>query len=159
MGLFSFLKRAGSKILGGGSSNSAVEVDRTAEEAENREKASLLKSVVESQGFRVTNLDVEYDGDKATVYGEVSEQSDREKIVLALGNVSGVSVVDDRMSVTNPKPEARFYEVKKGDSLSKISKEMYGDPMKYQQIFEANQPMLKNMDLIYPGQVLRIPAL
>ncbi len=42
--------------------------------------------------------------------------------------------------------------------LSKIAKEFYGDAMKYPEIFEANKPMLKSADLIYPGQVLRIPA-
>ena len=63
------------------------------------------------------------------------------------------------MSVVTPEPEATFYTVKEGDSLSKIAKEVYGDMMKYPVIFEANKPMLKSEDLIYPGQVLRIPAL
>ena len=45
-----------------------------------------------------------------------------------------------------------------GDTLSKIAKEMYGDANKYPVIFEANKPMLKDPDKIYPGQVLRIPA-
>jgi nucleoid-associated protein YgaU len=53
--------------------------------------------------------------------------------------------------------QSRTYTVKSGDSLSKIAKEMYGDASKYPQIFEANQPMLKDPDKIYPGQVLRIP--
>jgi len=61
--------------------------------------------------------------------------------------------------VSTPEPEARFYTVKKGDYLSKISKEVYGNATKYNIIFEANKPMLKNPDLIYPGQVLRIPNL
>ncbi|MCB2222594.1 MAG: LysM peptidoglycan-binding domain-containing protein [Actinobacteria bacterium] len=55
--------------------------------------------------------------------------------------------------------QSKFYEVKKGDTLSKIAKEFYGDGSKYPAIFEANKPMLKSADLIYPGQVLRIPAL
>ena len=44
-----------------------------------------------------------------------------------------------------------------GDNLSKISKQYYGTPNKYPQIFEANKPMLTHPDKIYPGQVLRIP--
>ena len=52
---------------------------------------------------------------------------------------------------------SRTYTVVKGDTLSKISKEMYGDANKYNTIFEANKPMLKDPDKIYPGQVLRIP--
>lgn len=53
--------------------------------------------------------------------------------------------------------QSRTYTVKSGDTLSKIAKEMYGDANQYPQIFEANQPMLKDPDKIYPGQVLRIP--
>jgi len=52
---------------------------------------------------------------------------------------------------------SKTYTVKAGDTLSKISKEMYGDANQYQRIFEANQPMLKDPDKIYPGQMLRIP--
>ena len=71
----------------------------------------------------------------------------------------GISSVDDRMSVVAPEPEAVFYEVKSGDSLSKIAKAQYGDANKYNAIFEANKPMLKDPNLIYPGQMLRIPQL
>ncbi|MCL4143628.1 UNVERIFIED_CONTAM: hypothetical protein GTU68_030037 [Idotea baltica] len=102
-------------------------------------------------------MEVELDNDKITVYGQANTQEDREKVILALGNVEGIATVDDRISVTNPAPEAVFYEVQGGDSLSKIAAAHYGDPMAYQRIFEANQPMLSHPDKIYPGQVLRIP--
>ena len=52
---------------------------------------------------------------------------------------------------------AQFVTVEKGDTLSAISKRVYGDPNKYQKIFEANKPLLSHPDKIYPGQVLRIP--
>jgi len=55
--------------------------------------------------------------------------------------------------------DSKTYTVVKGDSLSKIAKAVYGDAMKYPAIFEANKPMLKDPDKIYPGQVLRIPKL
>lgn len=54
---------------------------------------------------------------------------------------------------------SKTYTVESGDTLSKIAKSQYGDASKYTQIFEANKPMLKDPDKIYPGQVLRIPAL
>ena len=54
---------------------------------------------------------------------------------------------------------SKFYTVESGDTLSKIAQEQYGDGSKYPIIFEANTPMLKSADLIYPGQVLRIPPL
>ena len=56
-----------------------------------------------------------------------------------------------------PKPE-QTYTVVGGDNLSKIAKKFYGNASQYTVIFEANKPMLKDPDKIYPGQVLRIPA-
>jgi nucleoid-associated protein YgaU len=49
------------------------------------------------------------------------------------------------------------YTVQKGDTLSKISKQYYGDPNQYNRIFEANRDQLKDPDRIFPGQVLKIP--
>ena len=94
-----------------------------------------------------------------TVGGKVPSQQEKEKVILVLGNTQGVARVDDRLVVEVPEPAATLYTVKSGDSLSKIAKEHYGDAMKYPVIFEANQPMLKDPDKIYPGQVLRIPPL
>ena len=47
--------------------------------------------------------------------------------------------------------------VKKGESLSKIAKHYYGDPMQYKKIFSANTDILKDPDMIHPDQVLVIP--
>jgi nucleoid-associated protein YgaU len=82
-----------------------------------------------------------------------------EKIVLCAGNVSGVAKVNNRMTTDKSEAEAKYYTVVAGDNLSKISKAQYGDANKYMKIFEANKPMLKDPDKIYPGQVLRIPPL
>jgi nucleoid-associated protein YgaU len=88
----------------------------------------------------------------------VKSQADKEKIVLAVGNVDHVAQVDDQMTVAEPAPASQFYTVQSGDNLSKIAKQYYGDANQYNKIFEANRPLLKNADDIYPGQVLRIPA-
>ena len=154
MGLFSFLKKAGSAVL-----RNDAEANASKAEAAKAKKIELLHSIVLSTGLEVENLELELDDDTVTVYGQVDSQSDKEKVVLVLGNVEGIASVDDRISVVNPQPEAIFYEVKPGDSLSKIAKSHYGDAMKYMLIFEANQPLLKDPNLIYPGQVLRIPHL
>ena len=71
---------------------------------------------------------------------------------------TGVVQVNDGMSVDFSEPEAVYYTVVSGDTLSKISKVNYGDANKYMVIFEANKPMLTHPDKIYPGQALRIPA-
>lgn len=153
MGLFSFLKNAGAKLLG-----KKAESNEAAEAADNATRGLLLKSIIESSGVGIENLDVVLDDDKVTVYGQTESIEDKEKIVLIAGNVEGIATVDDRISVVAP-VQSRFHEVKSGDTLSKISKEVYGDPMKYNVIFEANKPMLSHPDKIYPGQMLRIPNL
>ncbi len=51
----------------------------------------------------------------------------------------------------------QWHEVKKGETLSKIAQQYYGDASLYPKIFEANQDVLKNPDLIRVGQKLRIP--
>ena len=50
-----------------------------------------------------------------------------------------------------------YYEILKGDTLSGIAKKCYGDAMAYPRLFEANREGIKNPDLIYPGQKIRIP--
>lgn len=153
MGLFSFIKNAGAKVFGIGKT--------TEEEAkiEAVKNAAKLSSAVEALGLNVENLSIQIDGDTATVYGKAENQATREKVVLVVGNTDGIASVDDQMTTAIQEPEAQFHTVVSGDSLSKIAKVYYGDPMKYPEIFEANKPMLTHPDKIYPGQVLRIPVL
>jgi nucleoid-associated protein YgaU len=72
------------------------------------------------------------------------------------------SDVEGGSSSTAPSPSTGFgsgrtYTVRKGDSLSKIAKREYGDAQQWPRIFEANRDTIKDPDLIYPGQVVRIP--
>ena len=53
--------------------------------------------------------------------------------------------------------EPRIYVVQRGDSLSKIAKEVYGNAGRWKEIFEANRDQIKDPNLIRPGQELRIP--
>ncbi len=155
MGIFDFVKDAGAKLLGKDDGGDKALMEQNQEMI----FANKLKRHIMALGFEVEQLKVGFDDGVATVHGKAKNQQEKEKVILALGNTEGVSRVDDRMDVGAPEPEAKFYTVKKGDSLSKIAKEYYGDAMKYPAIFEANKPMLKDPNLIYPGQVLRIPAL
>jgi len=52
----------------------------------------------------------------------------------------------------------RSYTVVKGDSLSKIAKALLGDAKRWREIHELNRDVIDNPDLIYPGQVFKIPA-
>lgn len=165
MGIFSFVKNAGKKIFGGDDEvkeqQAQAHADAVAREAmalqrKRKREAAIAKSITDL-GLQVEELKVSCDGDAACLEGKVTDQATREKVVLVAGNVDGIAEVDDRLVVTNPEPEAKFYTVVKGDTLSKIAKEQYGKASLYPKIFEANRPMLEDPDKIYPGQVLRIP--
>ena len=54
-------------------------------------------------------------------------------------------------------PYAQYHVVQKGDTLSKIAEQYYGDMMLYPKIFEANRDILSDPNKIKPGQRLRIP--
>lgn len=153
MGLFSFIKGAGSKVFGKKEADAPIE-----EKAELR--ASALLQHVKDLELPFNKLRIIVKDDDVTVEGEVKTQEDAEKIILAIGNVEGVDQVDSNgLVVVEEKPEAQFHVVEKGEYLSKIAKQYYGDANKYNVIFEANKPMLTHPDKIYPGQVLRIPEL
>ena len=168
MGLFSFIKNAGAKVFGIGKTTEEEKAEAKAranakaasEELKSEEQAARkLEMTIQDLMLKVENLNITIDDDQATITGKAYDQSTKEKVVLVVGNTNGIATVDDQMSVDHQEPEAKFYTVVKGDTLSKIAKEYYGNANKYQQIFEANRPMLKDANLIYPGQVLRIPNL
>lgn len=155
MGVFSFLKNAGAKLF----KRKEEEADPATVEAIREENMKAMLDAVTALELDLQDFYLNLQGDKVTVFGEAASQADKEKVILAVGNTEGIATVEDRMTVAQPEPEAKFYEVKKGDSLSKIAKEFYGNAMKYPVIFEANKPMLKDPNLIYPGQMLRIPPI
>lgn len=161
MSLISFIKEAGEKLFNIDKPEAAAARPPADVAALNQKASEAILAYVKTQNFEVQNLAVAYDGASmtATVSGVAADQATREKIVLCCGNVGAVEKVNDQLSVTAASEASRYYTVSSGDSLSKISKEVYGNANHYQAIFEANQPMLKSADRIYPGQVLRIPPL
>ena len=168
MSLISFVKEAGEKLFGRHAQaatpapSAAPTADASADaSAANSAAADAILGYIKSQNLSATGLTVTFDGATSTVsvFGVAPDQATKEKIALCCGNVAGVEKGNNMMSVDQSAPEATYYTVVPGDNLSKISKANYGDPNKYMKIFEANKPMLKDPDKIYPGQVLRIPPL
>jgi nucleoid-associated protein YgaU len=153
MGLIDFIRSAGEKVFGTGDAAAAP----TTDEAVLTKRATALEEHVKRLAIPVEGLKIKVAGDVAYVKGTTATQDDREKVLLAVGNVEGIARVEDRIEVATPAPEARYYTVVKGDTLSAIAKKHYGDANQYPKVFEANKPMLKHPDKIYPGQVLRIP--
>jgi len=166
MGLFSFIKDAGAKLLGVDEEKEAQAAPAAAgpDPAEVRRKIDqkrglALLRTIQDLDLKVEDLQVSVQGDRAHVRGEVPDQATREKVILVAGNTRGIAQVEDDIEVDAAEPEATFYTVEAGDTLWKIAKEHYGEGGKYMLIFEANKPMLQDPDKIYPGQVLRIPPL
>ena len=157
MGLFTFIKEAGEKLFG---HKEAEQADSPEEKTRlNQAAAQAIFEHINSLGLKWSNLMVSFTSGQVSISGSTPDQENREKIILAAGNVQGVDNVEDHLTVEAPAAEARFYTVVSGDTLSKIAAEQYGNASKYPVIFEANKPMLKDPNKIYPGQNLRIPPL
>jgi LysM repeat protein len=129
-------------------------ITKGAEQANALELIQMLRQL----GITIEGGTLTVQGDEVTITGQASDNAEREKAILVLGNTKGIARVNDQMNVSSPQTQSQFYEVKSGDTLSKIAKQFYGDANRYSAIFEANKPMLKDPDEIYPGQTLRIPA-
>lgn len=169
MGLIASIKEAGEKLFGHKAVEEAqAQIAAAPDDADakanvdelNRKAGDAIVAYIHAQNLDATDLKVDFDRAAATVTvsGVAPDQETREKIVLCCGNVTGVEKVDDALTVEESAAEAQYYTVVRGDTLSKISKEYYGNANQYMRIFEANKPMLSHPDKIYPGQVLRLPA-
>jgi nucleoid-associated protein YgaU len=149
MGLFDFVVDVGKALFGGGEPETP------------EDHAQALKKELDSMELGTEGVEVEVEGDTAVLKGNVADQSIFEKAVLAVGNTLGVSHVktDDVKVAAADAGEARMHTVQKGETLWGIAQEAYGNGAKYNEIFEANRPMLTHPDKIYPGQMLRLPPL
>lgn len=165
MGLFSFITNAGKKIFGGG--HKEVEVGEPVKQLDESQLDAIRKHVA-SLGLNIKDLNVRLDGPGAiTLTGEVSGKADYEKAGLMAGNVMGITTVNNQITVAAPvaaaaiteEPDSDTYTIKKGDTLWAIAATHYGNGAQYPEIVKANQPMIKDADEIYPGQVLRLPKL
>ena len=150
MGFFDFISDAGKKVLGKG------------------DDAVAVKEEIESsfEGLPVDGLTVNVEGDTITLAGIAQDYPTREKVILIAGNIEGIAQVDadqlitmEQISEENVReiPEEIFYTIEKGDNLWGIATKFYDDGSKYTHIVDANIEVIKDADLIYPGQAIRIP--
>lgn len=100
MGLFNFVKEAGEKlwdsVTGGDDQNKKLQEHIT--------KLNLPGS---------DKIDVKVADGKASISGDAISQELKEKVLIAVGNVAGITAVEDNVNVEQPATEARFYTVKK----------------------------------------------
>ena len=147
MGIFSFAKDIGDKIFNRDDekhqANKETQADSAAPAATTEPSAqsvaNLLLRRIQQQNLNISNLKVKYNGstDTAEISGSAKTQADREKAIIAIGNVQNVAKVIDNINIEQDAPESTMYTVKSGDSLSKIAKDVYGSANEYMKIFES----------------------
>lgn len=112
------------------------------------------------QELNIQNGDVQEENGTLKIKGTASTQYEKNLLWDKIKEIGGESPADIVADIDVA--ETSFFHkhtVKSGESLSKIAKQYYGDPMKYKAIFEANTNILKNPDVIHPDQELIIPNL
>jgi nucleoid-associated protein YgaU len=144
MGLFGFMKDVGASLFGKGK----------------KEEEAITELLNNDLPGKIQNLKVDFSKGVVTLNGTCDSHATKEKAILLAGNVKGVESVNDLgLQAPEPVETTEFYTIQRGDTLWKIAKQYYGNGSKYPVIFEANREVIKNPDLIYPGQVVRIPKL
>lgn len=149
MGLFDFAKDIGSKLF----SNEA-------------EAAEKISAHILADNPGIEDLSAAYKDGQVTLIGVTDSSEAAQKTVLMAGNVEGVTEVIAKIEITEDDTDietafepdnVEYYVIESGDSLSKIAKKYYQNAMAYPRIFDANREVIKDPDLIYPGQKIRIP--
>jgi nucleoid-associated protein YgaU len=135
-----------------------------------KQKYQSVLNSMNMQQVRLLNLNME--GDKLLIRGEAASQDAKNKVwdQIKLVDPSYADLTADISVNEQAQPQTqsagagvgggenvRRYTVKAGDSLSKISREFYGDANQYTKIFEANRDQLRDPNKIQPGQQLVIP--
>jgi len=150
MGFFDFVSNAGKKLLGQG------------------DDAATIKEEIETsfETLPVDGLVVTVEDETVILAGVAQDYPTREKAILIAGNIEGIAQVNAEQLVTLEQiseenvreiPEEIFYTIVKGDTLWAIATKFYDDGSKYTHIVDANIEVIKDPDLIYPGQAIRIP--
>ena len=136
-----------------------------------KQKYQQALDTISREGVRLTHLHVQ--DNKLFIQGAAPSQEIKNdvwnKIKAADASYSDLTA-DISVDTSLPQPakaqaataggatsSGRTYQVKPGDSLSKIAKEFYGNANEYQKIFEANRDKLSDPNKIQAGQELVIP--
>jgi nucleoid-associated protein YgaU len=134
-----------------------------------KQKYASVLTTIQQQQIRLSHVHIQ--DNKLFIQGIAPSEQAKNKVweEIKLVNPNWAQDLTADISVDpNAKPaegqaaggseaQKRTYTVRPGDSLSKISKELYGNANEYMKIFEANRGVLSDPDKISPGQTLTIP--
>jgi nucleoid-associated protein YgaU len=132
--------------------------------AKKQKYAGALEAASKNQ-VRLQN--VHWENGKILIRGEAPSEDAKNRVWDAIKQVNGgappqdatvdITVAKGQGGPASAQAPGRTYTVQAGDTLSKISKQFYGDGNAYMKIFNANTDKLKDPDKIQPGQQLTIP--
>jgi|SRR5579872_721411 len=139
-----------------------------------KQKYQPVQNAMAQQQVRLENLNMQ--GDKLFMRAEAPSQEAKNKVWDEIKLVdpsysdliADITVKETAQTAQPARAQAaaasvsgdqssRTYRVQPGDTLSKISKQFYGNPNQYMKIFEANRNQLDNPNEIQPGQQLIVP--
>lgn len=133
--------------------------------AKPEDSANKIRAEIDSAKLNIKDLKVEFKDQVCILSGVCDDMTAYQKAVLIAGNIEGVARVEAKdlkinfVTPTQQEQQVQYYLIEKGDNLSKIAKKFYGDANKYPEIFAANKEVIKDPDLIFPGQKIRIPEI
>jgi nucleoid-associated protein YgaU len=108
--------------------------------------------------LNIKNGDVKEEDGKLKIWGTSHTQYEKDLLWDEIKAIGGDNPNDLMADIkVDDKSVYAYHTVEKGETLGKIAKQYYGKPMKYTEIFKANTGILKNPDVIHPGQELVIP--
>ena len=155
------------KMFGRGADNALKQPGAEEKFSRLKQKYQTVLNAMDQQGVQLHNLHVE--GDKLVIRGTAPSDQVKnaiwDQIKLVNPNADDITA-DISVSAQSAQGAAvgggqggggQTYTVKSGDTLSKISKQFYGDSNEYMRIFYANRNELKDPDKIQVGQQLVIP--
>ncbi|MCM4165196.1 MULTISPECIES: LysM peptidoglycan-binding domain-containing protein [unclassified Arenibacter] len=121
-------------------------------------KAKYQAVLTLGEQLKIKDGDVSEEAGILKIKGQAATQYEKNLLWDKIKELGGENPSDIKANITVADESVYHrHTVKSGESLSKIAKKYYGDPMKYKKIFEANTNILKNPDVIHPDQVLVIP--
>jgi len=153
------------KMFGSGAQAASGQPNAEQRFASLKQKYQSVLATIDQQQVRLQNLHVE--NDKLFLRGTAPSEAAKNKVwdVIKAVNpqfddiTADIEVTESRApAATGGAPAGQTYTVKAGDTLSKISKQYYGDPNEYMRIFYANRDKLTDPDKIQVGQKLTIPS-
>ncbi|MFD6620023.1 BON domain-containing protein [Streptomyces albidoflavus] len=120
--------------------------------------AAQLKERLEELELTHDHFQVSVEGATVVVAGDSATQDQKEKILLALGNVDGVTEVEDRVAAGQEDIASRFLTVRDGETLGEVAARAYDTPDAARRLLTANHPVLADPADLHAGFVLRAPA-